>query len=773
MNKFFLFLALNFSIPIFSQSPEFNLQKYWFYRERFKNFFVSIGTQPGQSLAVAMIAEGENCGPNLVNPNSQDITVDFNNGEGTFRLDDLPVHQGYYIGVLATEYALLKQHNRNTQEVLYELYCALYALNRLDMTGEEIGNTALDGFMIREDFPATFFQDHPDITATEREKWNVNSCVNHGGYSNDCFKGIGTSNEELLAAKRFGKWNEMAMSIDHYSRILMGLALVVKFVDDTDYSFEYFNGNFTTHYFQDNLFKIKAEAKAISNRIVSYLKNNNWFLMMPNTTKAWDNIPLDIQIDNCVNVSNVTWGSYTEPCINCAFAPVIGLPTPATALGVLAPRGCNAVMAAFGYAKAGGAIQSDFDKNNLGYDLYNDAITFETRFFWDFFDIADKPGVLSYLSILAAVGDSKLTAGLINTTQMDLKQHDVLNYKWGFHSLLNAVLWDERHEPTYDYALDRLNVAPCKGPDRSSFVWNDNNTFDTDTYLKEGTPDYENVKLNGLDYMLLFNLYLLKNPNYVKYGRFNIDDISLTGNLPIVIPFPNQAPFYLTAVGTSTTGAEPIVLPEPVEIWSLGKITSNQILEHKNLSGTYYSFDYFLEPGTLTVVKINVNTAVKSVLSVNFKSIEEIEIIDGFVGEEGNEYSFVPIEFKCNALGNGYELPQINNNPKKHSDFHEKINTVNLNQKEDQSVEEPEKKKFSLRPNPNDGSFEVSFLNRQNEPTMFVIVDLYGKEILREVKPSNLSNKWIINLDDNRKGMFILKIFQLGELLATEKIIVK
>jgi hypothetical protein len=56
MNKIFLFLALNFSIPIFSQSPEFNLQKYWFYRERFKNFFVSIGTQPGQSLAVAMMA---------------------------------------------------------------------------------------------------------------------------------------------------------------------------------------------------------------------------------------------------------------------------------------------------------------------------------------------------------------------------------------------------------------------------------------------------------------------------------------------------------------------------------------------------------------------------------------------------------------------------------------------------------------------------------------------------------------------------------------------
>jgi hypothetical protein len=38
--------------------------------------------------------------------------------------------------------------------------------------------------MIREDFPATFFQDHPDITATEaeREKWNVYSLASKDSF---------------------------------------------------------------------------------------------------------------------------------------------------------------------------------------------------------------------------------------------------------------------------------------------------------------------------------------------------------------------------------------------------------------------------------------------------------------------------------------------------------------------------------------------------------------------------------------------------------------
>jgi hypothetical protein len=140
MKKFILLSISVLQFNIFSQTPDFNLQKYWFYRERFKNFFVSIGTNPGQGLAVSKMVEGWPRLPNLVN--DKDTTY----GGQNFNLDDQPVYQGFYIGVLATEYALLKQYNRNTEEVLYELYCALYALNRLDMTEANIGNTDFGWF---------------------------------------------------------------------------------------------------------------------------------------------------------------------------------------------------------------------------------------------------------------------------------------------------------------------------------------------------------------------------------------------------------------------------------------------------------------------------------------------------------------------------------------------------------------------------------------------------------------------------------------------------
>jgi hypothetical protein len=66
MKKFFILVILFLKIVTYSQSPDFNLQKYWFYRERFNQFFVSVGTNPGQSIAIPARSTNETCKANQV-----------------------------------------------------------------------------------------------------------------------------------------------------------------------------------------------------------------------------------------------------------------------------------------------------------------------------------------------------------------------------------------------------------------------------------------------------------------------------------------------------------------------------------------------------------------------------------------------------------------------------------------------------------------------------------------------------------------------------------
>jgi len=94
-------------------------QKYWYYRDRLK-YFVMPGTEPGQSIVF------------------------------THRNDNYPaeriaitqprVVEGFYIGVLATEYKLLKDNGQiaDANATLYELNLALDALIRMDKCEDDI-----------------------------------------------------------------------------------------------------------------------------------------------------------------------------------------------------------------------------------------------------------------------------------------------------------------------------------------------------------------------------------------------------------------------------------------------------------------------------------------------------------------------------------------------------------------------------------------------------------------------------------------------------------
>ncbi|MGD9492742.1 MAG: hypothetical protein AB7V36_05260 [Bacteroidales bacterium] len=121
-----LFTALLFTNEICAQSLSAteNAFKYWYYRDRLK-YFVMPGTDPGQSLLFSRRnASRENWDATAYSMN----------------MEQPHMMMGFYVGMLATEYKLLKDNGQTTSanETLIELNLALDALIRMDKCEDDI-----------------------------------------------------------------------------------------------------------------------------------------------------------------------------------------------------------------------------------------------------------------------------------------------------------------------------------------------------------------------------------------------------------------------------------------------------------------------------------------------------------------------------------------------------------------------------------------------------------------------------------------------------------
>jgi len=227
-----------------------NIIKYWHYRTRMLDNFISIGTKAGQSLPFGTRNE---YGKKILSQ-----------GEG-------PILLGHYIGVLATEYKLLQKNNQNTEQTLKELYYALFAFNRLDLIAETSNcynkQAKLDGFFVREDFPNNFVATNKNL--------NKNTLTN-----NTFIKGSGktftvthtTHNGEYYCGKNpkgYGrKYTHLPMSLDQILGILMGVSLVNEMCEiETTY---------LDTPFQDGETSLKKEAKNIAQRLIYFAKKHHW-----------------------------------------------------------------------------------------------------------------------------------------------------------------------------------------------------------------------------------------------------------------------------------------------------------------------------------------------------------------------------------------------------------------------------------------------------------------------------------------------------------------
>ena len=443
MKKILLILLIFFGLGLFSQSK---LEKYWYYRKRLTDYFVKVGPNIGESVVAERLNDLE--------------LYKYKIGDGTIDL-------GWYISVLATEYALLKQNNQNTNETLQELYYAMRAYERLDLCEDKPpwnkSTAELDGFFNRKDEEMFEF---PDVYFSLEGR-------NKGLTSNDLWgykpPGHPTWIDELDNYDFDPNSKDIAMSQDQAIALLMGFALVKRSFYDENVGFYDLDGNYTNINFN-------SWARYLADLIVKYIRKDLWLIKDPN-------------------------GDNVE-------------------------AGHNAFANSYGFAEAGQYITGHF---------YHNLVTLEPAawFAWSSQKIPNPVNDYNttMAMTLAAIGDSWFfplgTANSLFDAGSIWRRHHVFVLLYSYlHSI--AVGW-----PSYNKnkIKEMLETAPCGGP----YFWsNSNENFSCCGYV-QGNPGggwastnrFRQIKdvqdngqgkanFNGLDYMLLYNLYHLKE-NPVPY----------------------------------------------------------------------------------------------------------------------------------------------------------------------------------------------------------------------------------------------------------------
>ena len=384
---------------------------------------------------------------------------------------------GHYIGVLATEYKLLNLNSHDTYNTLRELYWALYAFNRLDENAEtyyydpndpnmQYGSPNLNGFFVRDDVGAIL----------NYNNFNTNPLID--GPNSNYYKATWFDSDYSTASNN--DCNEM--SKDQVIQLLVGLGLVTKCVPANTTFFD--NDVGYTRVFQDLESDINTEAKNIIKRVIEYMHHQN------NVNNGWD------------------WKIYN---------PV---------KQQLVKRGSRAIWLSWGYASTELAL-TGFQTDGMSSPL---ALTAKAGF------LALESSMLNGLTLADGEGDKVLLLAALSNAWIISPSNSILIqsfqnpiYKYDYIPLLYHII-----NGGINVALDNLesyynlllNIAPCNGPYNfttgiyPNYEWSSNSRTLHPWRrgdLNTNWPGYS----NGLDYMLLYNLYCLyfnKQQYYYNYG---------------------------------------------------------------------------------------------------------------------------------------------------------------------------------------------------------------------------------------------------------------
>ncbi len=519
-------------ISSYAQSIYENAEKYWYYRERLKNFVLvsSNYNEPGTNIPAERIYNN---------------SIAWDDGNAAFN---------HYISVLATEYKLLKMYGQDYTQTIKELYYALKSFERLDATAESYYrqdnsqlSTDLNGFFIREDITDEFWS-----------KYGKNG-------TNPYFKQVKLK-RQLNTNHVDSIWSwEYEKSEDNTWHYLEAFSLVGALVDK-----EFVDGV---------LINFKQIAKDNVYRIIDDMKHNHmihtiiWELAPPSNIK--NNFAYEWYVENPVTGEPVELGSgldWTMLYVSSGFAK-----TGNNLLGI--NEFSSSDLSAIIFKNM---LAMPFTNIDLTIDVYNKAVFNPLTGFGQGFidcevsltgpgykkkihDFVPEPNlpckildseeiILADLSdddyelrSLCATGNIEDINGLNPYEVLIKKQKEssVLKYEH-FPLIWSVVNNNYSHISTEDkdYVLGLLNAAPACGPYYFSAgddggLWSSGSRLVWPEKLHGGCPAGE---YNGLDYMLLHNLFWLATvsqyPANINYNPsvYKASSIVATNQITCSVP---------------------------------------------------------------------------------------------------------------------------------------------------------------------------------------------------------------------------------------------
>lgn len=422
-----------------SQNYDLNNKKYWLYRERLQYFVVN--DNPAN--------EGVGC-----------VASERNSwGAQTIAYGQHLTNFGYYLGVLASEYALLKKQGINADSTEKELENALNSYIRLDNCekSERWGllENKFDGFFMREDVPYNFLEKYGDKLNFGLDSASTVFKTKYGlGYPAFINEIYSYDKRCKMYINGRDTWNPRLniISQDEAIGLLMGLALVKKLMPDSSYSCK--------------------TAKLITKTLINHIRNNNeslgpkhWMIYKPN-------------------------GELVDYDL-----------------------GGDARAYSYGFAKAAEFITEE--PIDSFYSSYEKRRSYKSL--WNTFQFYGVSNTHAHLiATLASIGNSWSISGK-NTTGKGIL-NVTIKEKW--HPLY-LLVWKTLQKAKDDYFLNDaiidLNTAPEFGP----YCLNDSTMsnyggwassakyWHTKEEQFDGTPGWFAGLYNGLDYLLLYNLYHL------------------------------------------------------------------------------------------------------------------------------------------------------------------------------------------------------------------------------------------------------------------------
>lgn len=379
---------------------------------------------------------------------------------------DTTIYLGQYIAVLATEDRLAVLNGGDPTPTRRELYYALKAFNRLDETAEVYWSNGikpknLNGWFIRDDVGSNFV-------------------ANHGGHFNS---GKFSSSIVTTAVSDFSQKPSEPTdeSHDQVWHMMKGLALVRKFVDTN----ATYNG-----------LNLRTEAGEIIKRMMSHMSNNGWIVKNP----------------------------ITNDCRSCGESK--GKPNCGTKCGA------NAVGFAFGGAEAACKALNGFTWGLSLCSEFHNTLSYSLLPYWQAVKYigANTIGEEDYkFQVLVAEGSSWNVDGIDLSGPFLGKRTEVRNFEdlaLVYETIYNPIVGTGVPASQFQCLID---TAPCKGPANFGqgffphWEWSSTDRFIQPKRRGDYAPAFPG-EYNGLDYMLLYNLYHLKtSPTIPAYDPCLID----------------------------------------------------------------------------------------------------------------------------------------------------------------------------------------------------------------------------------------------------------